>query len=72
MVGTLKKRYCNGLYHTVFLAGPIIIGIGNLVLGPIFNKRTPFHVQVRSFIIGSMIYLILAFIDYFLLLQGRI
>ncbi|MEQ6029768.1 hypothetical protein [Staphylococcus saccharolyticus] len=55
-----------------FLAGPIIIGIGNLVLGPIFNKRTPFHVQVRSFIIGSMIYLILAFIGYFLLLQGRI
>jgi len=41
-------------------------------LGPIFNKRTPFHVQVRSFIIGSMIYLILAFIGDFLLLQGRI
>ena len=25
-----------------FLAGPIIIGIGNLVLGPIFSKHIPF------------------------------
>gem|GEM_PF-339917 len=55
-----------------FLAGPIIIGIGNLVLGPIFNKRIPFRVRIRSFMLGSMIYLILAFIAYFFLLQGKL
>ena len=27
-----------------FIAGPVIIGVGNLILGPIFNKRTPLHV----------------------------
>ena len=54
-----------------FLAGPIIIGIGNLVLGPIFKKHIPFRVQVRSFIVGTIIYLILAMIGYFLLLQGK-
>lgn len=43
-----------------FLAGPVILGVGNLVIGPIFNKQTPFRVQVRSFVVGSMIYLILA------------
>ncbi|MEJ7543153.1 hypothetical protein, partial [Staphylococcus intermedius] len=47
-----------------FIAGPIILAIGNLVLGPIFNKRTPFHVQLRSFIIGTIVYLILATIGY--------
>ena len=36
-----------------FLAGPVILGVGNLV-------------------IGSMIYLILATIGYFLLLQGKL
>ncbi|HFV7403282.1 TPA: hypothetical protein ACH93S_001108 [Staphylococcus aureus] len=55
-----------------FLAGPVILGVGNLVIGPIFNKQTPFRVQVRSFVVGSMIYLILAIIGYFLLLQGKI
>lgn len=25
-----------------FLAGPVILGVGNLVIGPIFNKQTPF------------------------------
>ena len=39
-----------------FLAGPIIIGIGNLVLGPIFSKHIPFKVQMRSFLVGTMIY----------------
>lgn len=48
-----------------FLAGPVILGVGNLVIGPIFNKQTPFRVQVRSFVVGSMIYLILATIGYF-------
>ena len=46
-----------------FIAGPVII-VGNLILGPIFNKRTPLHVQFRSFI-GSLVYLILATICYF-------
>ncbi|HAR2863291.1 TPA: hypothetical protein I0495_001350 [Staphylococcus aureus] len=49
-----------------------MLGVGNLVIGPIFNKQTPFHVQVRSFVVGSMIYLILATIGYFLLLQGKL
>ncbi|PNZ68392.1 hypothetical protein E2556_10930 [Staphylococcus croceilyticus] len=55
-----------------FLAGPVIIGIGNLVLGPIFSKHIPFKIQLRSFIVGTIIYLVLAAIGYFLLLQGRI
>ncbi|AXV41687.1 hypothetical protein K1Y28_06970 [Staphylococcus warneri] len=55
-----------------FIAGPLIIGIGNLILGPIFNKRVPFHVHVRSFVVGTVIYLILATIGYFLLLQGKL
>ncbi|WP_143120412.1 hypothetical protein [Staphylococcus aureus] len=55
-----------------FLAGPVFLGVGNLVIGPIFKKPTPFHVQVRSFVVGSMIYLILATIGYFLLLQGKL
>lgn len=55
-----------------FLVGPVIIGIGNLVLGPIFSKHIPFKIQLRSFIVGTIIYLVLAAIGYFLLLQGRI
>ena len=39
-----------------FIAGPVIIGVGNLILGPIFNKRTPLHVQFRSFIIGCTLF----------------
>ena len=35
--------------YPILLAGPIIIGIGNLVLGPIFSKHIPFKVQMRSF-----------------------
>ena len=58
--------------YPIFLAGPIIIGIGNLVLGPIFSKHIPFKVQMRSFLVGTMIYLLLATIGYYLLLQGRI
>lgn len=61
------------LYTIIFfIAGPLIIGIGNLILGPIFNKRVPFHVHVRSFVVGTVIYLILATIGYFLLLQGKL
>lgn len=56
------------MFYTIlfFIAGPLIIGIGNLILGPIFNKRVPFHVHVRSFVVGTVIYLILATIGYFL------
>lgn len=62
------------MFYTIlfFIAGPLIIGIGNLILGPIFNKRVPFHVHVRSFVVGTAIYLILATIGYFLLLQGKL
>lgn len=55
-----------------FIAGPLIIGVGNLILGPIFNKKVPFKIQFRSFIVGSIIYLILASFVYYFLLQGRI
>ena len=44
--------------YPILLAGPIIIGIGNLVLGPIFSKHIPFKVQMRSFLVGTMIYLL--------------
>lgn len=62
------------MFYTIlfFIAGPLIIGIGNLILGPIFNKRVPFHVHVRSLVVGTVIYLILATIGYFLLLQGKL
>ncbi|MBO1198630.1 hypothetical protein J3T65_04000 [Staphylococcus simiae] len=55
-----------------FIAGPVILAVGNLMIGPIFNKQTPFHIQMRSFIIGSVIYLMIATIGYFLLLQGKL
>lgn len=55
-----------------FIAGPLIIGVGNLILGPIFNKKVPFKIQIRSFIVGSVIYLILTSFVYYFLLQGRI
>ena len=53
--------------YPILLACPIIIGIGNLVLGPIFSKHIPFKVQMRSFLVGTMIYLLLATIGYYLL-----
>ena len=53
----------------LFFLAYIIIGIGNLVL--IFSKHIPFKVQMRSFLVGT-IYLLLATIGYYLLLQGRI
>lgn len=34
-----------------FIAGPVIIGVGNLILGPIFNKRTPLHVQFHRLLL---------------------
>ena len=56
-----------------FLVGPVILGVGNLVIGPIFNKQTPFRVQARSFVVGSIDLLNhSAIIGYFLLLQGKL
>ncbi|WP_235980489.1 hypothetical protein [Staphylococcus durrellii] len=54
-----------------FLAGPVILAIGNLVLGPIFNKRIPFRIQVRSFIVSSVIYLICAGLLYHFFLSSK-
>ena len=53
----------------LFLGGPLILAIGNLVLGPIFNKTIPFHIQVRSFFMGSVVYLLGATALYYLILQ---
>ncbi|GEP79338.1 hypothetical protein [Staphylococcus carnosus] len=55
-----------------FLAGLIIIAIGNLVLGPIFNKKIPMNVRFRAFMIGSTIYLITAYLCYILVLKGKL
>lgn len=55
-----------------FLAGPIIIGVGNLILAPIFNKRVPIQVRFRAFMIGSMIYLISAYVVYQFVLKGQL
>ncbi len=54
-----------------FLAGPMIIGIGNFVLAPLFNKQVPMNVRFRAFMIGSMIYLISAYIVYQFVLKGQ-
>ncbi|WP_256083741.1 hypothetical protein [Staphylococcus aureus] len=47
-----------------FLACPVILGVGNLVIGPIFNKQTPFRVQVRSFFVGSILLQHLVYYSY--------
>ena len=61
----------NGYLLIFFLGGPIILAIGNLVLGPIFNKKIPFKIQFRSFMVGSMVYLLGAVALYYLVLQDR-
>ena len=33
-----------------FLGGPIVLAIGNLVLGPIFNKKIPFFCIVEDYL----------------------
>ncbi|PTJ34722.1 hypothetical protein NKW85_03115 [Staphylococcus simulans] len=55
-----------------FLAGPLIIGVGNLILAPIFNRRVPMNVRFRAFMIGSMIYLISAYLVYKFVLKGQL
>ena len=61
----------NGYLILFFLGGPIVLAIGNLVLGPIFNKKVPLKIQFRSFMVGSLIYLLGALVLYFLVLQNQ-
>ncbi len=59
------------IFNSLFLGGPIILAIGNLVLGPIFNKKVPLKIQFRSFMVGSFVYLLGALVLYFLVLQNQ-
>ncbi|AVL77560.1 MULTISPECIES: hypothetical protein [Staphylococcus] len=61
----------NGYLILFFLGGPIVLAIGNLVLGPIFNKKVPLKIQFRSFMVGSLIYLLGALALYYLILQNQ-
>ena len=61
----------NGYLILFFLGGPIVLAIGNLVLGPIFNKKVPLNIQFRSFMVGSLVYLLGALVLYFLVLQNQ-
>ncbi|MEB8127086.1 hypothetical protein BU065_08900 [Staphylococcus succinus] len=61
----------NGYLILFFLAGPIVLAISNLVLGPIFNKKIPFNIQFRSFMVGTVIYLLCTVVLYYLVLQDR-
>ena len=61
----------NGYLVLFFLGGPIVLAIGNLVLGPIFNKKVPLKIQFRSFMVGSLVYLLGALALYFLVLQNQ-
>lgn len=61
----------NGYIILFFLGGPLILAIGNLILGPIFNKTIPFKVQVRSFMVGSMVYLLGAALLYYFVLRSQ-
>ncbi|MDN6672352.1 MAG: hypothetical protein L0L52_09195, partial [Staphylococcus equorum] len=48
----------SGYLILFFLGGPIVLAISNLVLGPIFNKKIPFKIQFRSFMVGTVVYLL--------------
>ena len=61
----------NGYLILFFLGGPIVLAIGTLVLGPIFNKKVPLKIQFRSFMVGSLIYLLGALALYYLILQNQ-
>lgn len=39
--------------------------------GPIFNKKVPLKIQFKSFMVGSFIYLLGAFVLYYLVLQDQ-
>lgn len=55
-----------------FLAGPVIIAFGNFVLGSIFNKKIPMNVRFRAFMLGSMIYVVSAYLVYEFVLKGKL
>lgn len=55
-----------------FLGGPIVLSISNLVLGPIFNKKIPFKIQFRSFMVGTVVYLLGASLIYYFVLQDKL
>ncbi|MCG7338216.1 hypothetical protein MHZ36_02830 [Staphylococcus sp. ACRSN] len=61
----------NGYLILFFLGGPIVLAIGNLILGPIFNRQIPFAIHLRSFIVATLLYLIGATVLYFLVLQDK-
>lgn len=61
----------NGYLILFFLAGPVVLALSNLVLGPIFNKKIPFTIQFRSFMVGTVIYLLCTVVLYYLVLQDR-
>lgn len=61
----------NGYLILFFLAGPVVLALSNLVLGLIFNKKIPFTIQFRSFMVGTVIYLLCAVVLYYLVLQDR-
>ena len=52
-----------------FVGGPLIFAIGNLVLGPLFNRRIPMRVHFRSFIVATAIYLTRAGLFYYFVLS---
>jgi len=47
-----------------FIAGPIIIGIINLIIAPKLNQHLPRRKHTRRFFINTFIYLIIAIIIY--------
>ncbi|PTF21143.1 hypothetical protein [Staphylococcus cohnii] len=61
----------NGYLILFFLGGPIVLAIGNLVLGPIFNKKVPLKIQFRSFMVVKIVYLFRALILYFLVIKKQ-
>ena len=61
----------NGYLILFFLGGPIVLAIGNLVLGPIFFFFLPFHIHFRSFIVGTLVYLLGASALYYFVLQNQ-
>lgn len=61
----------NGYIILFFLAGPIILAISNLVLGPLSKKGIPFRIHFRAFMISSVIYLLCAGLLYYFVLRHQ-
>lgn len=62
----------SGYLILFFLGGPIVLAISNLLLGPIFNKKIPFKIHFRSFMVGTMVYLLGASLIYYFVLQDKL